>query len=92
MTLHDNETILYDSARLKEPLFFRYFSSYFYLFYLLLFFVTSQPVFQERYLDVHETGPRDVGDGGAHLLSRVYHVHAERVHRVTPAKYQHKMR
>ena len=35
-------------------------------------------------LDVEEAGAGDVGDGGAHLLPGVDHVHAERVHRITP--------
>lgn len=45
--------------------------------------------------DVEERRARDVGDGRADLLARVYHVHAERVHRVAAdivavhARYQH---
>ncbi len=38
------------------------------------------------HLDVHEGGPGDVGDGRAHLLPRVDHVHAKRVHRIAPAQ------
>lgn len=36
-------------------------------------------------LDVEEAGAGDVGHRGPNLLPGVNHVHAERVHRVTPA-------
>ena len=35
-------------------------------------------------LDVEEAGAGDVGDRRAHLLPRMDHVHAERIHRVAP--------